>query len=103
MRDQFGYFHVSRITFHFSFHPIRDKDVRLALNLIVSVRCEHQLLSVGAEHRKSVECRIESDSFEPRAVDVDRVEIEVPALRISHVRREDDALAVWEEIRSEVR
>src|SRR6185369_10214790 len=88
----------SRFTNHVSLHPISDKDIRIALDLVVSVGREHKFLSIRAEHRKAIKSRIEGDALQAGAVDVDRVEIKVAALWIVHVRREDYSLAVRKEV-----
>src|ERR1700740_1349793 len=85
------------------FHPISNEDVRLAWLCAVSVRCEHQLLTIRREHRKTIEALVVSDALQPASVDVDYVEIKVAAFRIGDVRRKYYALGVRKEIRRETR
>ena len=47
-----------------SLDPIRDENVRVALNLVVSVRRKYQLLSVRTEHWKAVKAWVECYAFE---------------------------------------
>src|SRR5260370_27243633 len=44
-----------------SLNPIGNKNISLALHLVVSVRSEHQLLPVRREHRETVEGVVVSD------------------------------------------
>src|SRR5260370_30742874 len=86
-----------------SFHPVCDEDVRLSGNLIVAIRCEHELLAIWAEHWKTIEGRVICYSLEPRPVDVDHVEIKVSSFWISLVGSKDDALPVGKEVGREIR
>ena len=77
-----------------STNPVGDEHVRLAFRLGVPVRGEDEVLAVWREHREPVERVVERHAFEARAVHIDQVEIEVAALRVVDVRREDQPLAV---------
>src|SRR5262249_21450635 len=81
--------------------PIRDEHVGVTLLSPVAVRAEDELLAVGRKHREAVEGVVERDAFKPRAVNIDCVELEIAPALVIEVRREDDPLAVGEEVRGE--
>src|SRR5439155_14679155 len=83
-------------------YPIRDEHVGLAHRGAVPIGGPHELRAVGAEHREAVELTVRRHLFEPGAVEVHEIQIEVAAARILVVRREDDAPAVRNEERREV-
>src|SRR5262249_16902630 len=87
----------------FLIHPVRDKHVRLPFDLPVPVRREHQATAVGREHRETVEGVVERHLLEPRAIQVDQEDVEVPLLRILDVGREDQPTAVGMPRRRETR
>src|SRR5215813_1954325 len=82
-------------------YPIRNEHIGVALLRRVAVGAEDDLLAVGREHREAVEGVVERDALQPRAVDVDYIKVEVAPALVIDVRREDDPLAVGEEVRSE--
>src|SRR5712692_7280376 len=86
-----------------SLNPIRDKNVRLASHLAVAVRSEHQLLSIRREHRKAIERVIVSDAFQPGAVHINHVEIEIATLRIGDIRRKNYPFSFRKEKRRKTR
>src|SRR5499426_4388761 len=85
----------------FLLDPIGDEDVGVALFRRVAVGAEDDLLAVRREHREAVEGVVERDAFQPRTVDLDYIKVEVAPFRVIDVRREDNPLAVGEEVRSE--
>ena len=52
------------------------------------------MLPVGREHREPVERVVERDLLQPGTVDIDQEDVEVALLRVVHVGREDQPLAV---------
>src|SRR5687767_669866 len=87
------------IRFIISLNPISNKNIRVALLHRVAIRSKHQLLAVRREHWKTVERVAESDALQAGAVNIHFVEIEIAPLRVIHIRREYDALAVRKEVR----
>src|SRR5262249_46372520 len=81
--------------------PIRDEHVGVTLLSPVAVRAEDELLAGGGKQREAVEGVVERDAFKPRAVNIDCVELEIAPALVIEVRREDDPLAVGEEVRGE--
>ena len=77
--------------------PAGDVDIGLAGLALVAVRREGELLAVRREHREAVETGEEGDPLEIAAVGVDRPDVELPALGVAVVGREEDPLAVGEE------
>ena len=66
-----------------------------------AVRREREPLAVGREHREAVEARRVGDALEAGAVDVHRPDVELAALRVAVVRREEDASSRRDEERRE--
>ena len=64
----------------------------------MAIRSKHQLLPVGRKHRKAIKGVVVSYALHAGAVRLNHVEIEVAALRIGDVRRENYPLAVGKEI-----
>ena len=79
-------------------NPIRDEDIRFALLCTMAIRSKHQLLPVGRKHRKAIKGVVVSYALQAGAVRLNHVEIEIAALRIGNVRRENYPLAVGKEI-----
>src|SRR5262249_59549624 len=82
--------------------PVRDEQIQTALFDDAS-RSPDELFAVWTEHRKAVELRIVGDLLEAAHIEVDEIELEVPASGALVVRREDDPPIVRGEKRPEVR
>src|SRR5205823_8954664 len=77
-----------------SIDPIGREDVRLPYDFRIAIRREDQVLRVGGKHREAIECFVERDLLEARAVQIDQVHVEVALLRIILIRREYEPPAV---------
>src|SRR5690348_1875760 len=82
--------------------PIGNINVQLPDRCATSIRRPNELLSVRTEHGKAVELGVRGDLLESGTIDVHQVEIEVSAMGIPVIRREDDALSVGRIVRREV-
>jgi hypothetical protein len=78
--------------------PARDVDVGLAGLALVAVGRKCELLAVGREDREAIESGEPGDALEIAAVAVDRPDVELAPLGIAVIGREEDPLAVGEEI-----
>ena len=83
--------------------PSCNKDIRIAGCALISIGGKRKRLAVGREHGEPVEARCIGNAFQPRTIDVDGPEIELPAARIVVVGREQHSFSVGEEERREVR
>ncbi len=84
-------------------NPLRQKQVRVVRPLVESIRTEHQVPPVRAEHGEAVELLRMGDALESGPVQTDHVDLELAALRILVVRAEEDPLPVRMPVRREVR
>src|SRR5688500_969249 len=82
--------------------PVRDEDVRFTGLRVGAIRGPHESSPVRAELREAVELRVGGHLFQPRAVDVDEVQVKITAARILVIRRENDPRTIGSEERSEV-
>jgi hypothetical protein len=62
-RNDAAYSSVAPLRETFLLDPISDEHIRFTLSLCIPVRCKHELLSIGREHRKSIERVVERDPF----------------------------------------
>src|SRR6185369_11254647 len=60
------------------------------------------MLAIGREHGEPIERVVVGDALEAGAIQVDEIDVEVAALRVGRVRREDQTLAVGMPRRREI-
>src|SRR6266513_4315251 len=60
-----------------SHHPVCDENIGLVRVRVVSVRCPDDLLSIGAEHRKTVESGRRCHLLETGSIGINQEKIEV--------------------------
>src|ERR1700683_4918185 len=93
------YWHLSKMQQRQLLCPVGDENIRLVWGGAVAIRRPYEELAVGGEHGERVEPGIGGDAFEACAVFANDVKIKAGGVfRVAHVRGENDALAVWQEV-----
>ena len=74
-------------------YPLCDEDIRIIRAPIITVRTEHEVPSVWAENRETIEAFRVRDPGKPTPVYVDHVDFKISTVRIMVIRTEQNLLA----------
>src|SRR5687767_8972494 len=82
--------------------PLRDEEIRIPFLRIAAIGRPDDAAAIGTEHGKAVELLVVRDLLEPRAIEVDQEQLEVPASGVLVVGGENDPASIGRPRRSEV-
>ncbi len=83
-------------------NPVGNKYVRFPRFCRIPVRGKDELFAIRTEHGEAIKSRIQCDLLLTFSIHTDDVKIKISSGRILHIGGEDDSLAVWMKIGTEV-